>query len=1688
MKKIKLIILFLILAFTILPLFSNVKAKVSTKEELKNYLTEGISYQKVEVDNVDSLRTVLLSTVRYYIVITADITLESEIGEGINNFEINGSKIVELNGHKLYFSDNIHIKKAFYFYIDTDENEYISYYREKYDRTLFTVKYGADLKILDSSSKGTGEIQYDALISDYETCKGVINRNLFEIKSGANLEIYGGKYIAGRVKYTYNSITDQTKGGLYRYRYCNVYNCGAAFIVDGGSLKFADGIAIGHGNNEQYGINDDEFALRCQHGAIIYRRGSLLIENGSFYGYGRNCPALGILWPNPDKKSTLKELDIQIKGGYFESKCPEYSATYNLYVKEPHSVAIASMYIDINHYVQIDKIEEDVYGSYINVKETTINTKSECDGSDAGDSSRETINFKRNDNLKKDVLSAGFDWIYQYVDLNIDVLYEQEAYHPVYNYMMASDVVKEVKGAKYNTDDFRVSVRLVINKVDQNGDETYFREIYYKSDFSEFVDGKLTLKVKNYNEKWDVGKYSMTATIYEAFKSPIQSETTTMKTNSIKIEIKDAKEMFDVVHNAPEVGPSIAKGSTKVIDFSLDTKATLKGGMSYKRVLMVKGPNDNAYNEVAPINGDFKLNFDTTGNYYLMEIGQIVDSSGNVLVQKSNHLKFMAVPYKYNLTKEIILEGVEGSKFGGTVLMTNKGVNAPTKLANGEIVYLEATPNENSRFVRFEVKTVSGKDVSIIGMNSSFQFEMPDEDVVVKAYFTERLYTINYLGLDGGIYKQVKWDSKQNYIIEASDEVKMGCHFARYHNISDNEEKYYEDDIYVVHADITLVPEFDENVFEVKYQKYGGSQYYIDYVSYSEGLNYVLLSSRDEEIDALFNYANQFVAAWTSSEDGNYYKPHDIYPISNDVTFSAIAFPTSTISEISLRLNDGNYKLQFGDNNVRYEAYIASFGQIEYQVNFIYDNVHTEVILTDSDPIIIEANTTNVRYLKLELNDQYVFPDIDKITVLFDDFDDYCQNEYIFADKPLLEVVSVSEDNRTAIISVTLYPSCGPEKEDHDFAPIDGEGTHWCIDDNIVSYICLDCYLYHEEIIEKPEELKINELHTLVLVPEVEGDCANGVYGIYSHYECEACGAIYTKHGLGDNAVYEEKSIDDFKYLHQMIMQPGKYEFAGEMYDVHYEKCFNCGLIDEDTIGFHKNEENGYGPCDVCLSYIIPCEHIWEEVVENRVEPTCISDGIYTMKCSNCGDEIDYITPRLDHELVYVEEKPSTCHTHGVDAYYYCSSCGSMFDADINALINAVDPEGIRFVDLDKKYEAELEALGYNYDDLRITNVQFAIDENIQNSVHNVILNHQINNIPVKAELDPTNHEGPNEVRDALAVSMKVDGYTGDEYCTVCDTKLVTGEVIKAHQHQYNGVPTEYKTDANYHWHECNAYLGNDGSVCDEILDKDSHQFGEWVTNIGPNSISRAKECAVCGYVLLDEDYKPEPELINEINTYVVMCGENEAASEQGINATAIFALAKEKNSQIIITLGDVEIIFDRDAVASLSGDINFKFSLSEDNLDIENAKFVIEVSLNSVFTGKVKIRVNYDKANLGGKDAKIYFINGDNREEMPTTISDNFVEFETTHFSKFALIAEGGEEQGGDNPGENPGENPENPGENPENPENPGENPVNPNNNGNESKGLGVGAIIGIVLGSLVLVGGIVFLVLFLLKKKKKA
>ncbi len=87
-------------------------------------------------------------------------------------------------------------------------------------------------------------------------------------------------------------------------------------------------------------------------------------------------------------------------------------------------------------------------------------------------------------------------------------------------------------------------------------------------------------------------------------------------------------------------------------------------------------------------------------------------------------------------------------------------------------------------------------------------------------------------------------------------------------------------------------------------------------------------------------------------------------------------------------------------------------------------------------------------------------------------------------------------------------------------------------------------------------------------------------------------------------------------------------------------------------------------------------------------------------------------------------------------------------------------------------------------------------------------------------EIAATGH-GDTEVRNVKAATCTAEGYTGDTYCKVCNTVVSKGEKTAATGHKWG----EHKHDEDGHWQTC--------SVCGENGQKAAHE---------------GNPCTVCGF------------------------------------------------------------------------------------------------------------------------------------------------------------------------------------------------------------------------------------------------
>lgn len=276
-------------------------------------------------------------------------------------------------------------------------------------------------------------------------------------------------------------------------------------------------------------------------------------------------------------------------------------------------------------------------------------------------------------------------------------------------------------------------------------------------------------------------------------------------------------------------------------------------------------------------------------------------------------------------------------------------------------------------------------------------------------------------------------------------------------------------------------------------------------------------------------------------------------------------------------------------------------------------------------------------------------------------------------------------------------------------------------------------------------------------------------------YTCTRCGGTKTEEIQKTKHDYEEH-----------VETPATCTSRG----VSYYVCKNCGLTTSKkqtpaTGHIHTEVRNkkdatytddGYTGDTYCkdcgkkletgtmIPKLVEKEHDYGEWVLDQA-PTCKKYGVRHRICKNCGDREVDVLDKVDHSWELVSTTPATC-TIGEIQHYKCSVCGETKDVTLS------NPLGEHSWDNGKvKKEATCTEDGEKTYTCTVCNT-------------------------TKTEVIPATGHQHKEVRNAKKATCTEDGYTGDTYCTDCNTKLESGTVINKLGHTWdNGVITKEATE-----------------------------------------------------------------------------------------------------------------------------------------------------------------------------------------------------------------------------------------------------------------------------------------------------
>lgn len=240
-----------------------------------------------------------------------------------------------------------------------------------------------------------------------------------------------------------------------------------------------------------------------------------------------------------------------------------------------------------------------------------------------------------------------------------------------------------------------------------------------------------------------------------------------------------------------------------------------------------------------------------------------------------------------------------------------------------------------------------------------------------------------------------------------------------------------------------------------------------------------------------------------------------------------------------------------------------------------------------------------------------------------------------------------------------------------------------------------------------------------------------------SYYVCKNCGLTTSK-----------KQTPATGHIHTEVRNKKDATYTDDGYtgDTY---CKDCG----------KKLETG-----TMIPKLVEKEHDYGEWVLDQA-PTCKKYGVRHRICKNCGDREVDVLDKVDHSWELVSTTPATCII-GEIQHYKCSVCGETKDVTLS------NPLG-----------------EHSWDNGKVTK-EATCTEDGEKTYTCTVCN------TTKTEVIPATGHQHKEVRNAKKATCTEDGYTGDTYCTDCNTKLESGTVVNKLSHTWdNGVITKEATE-----------------------------------------------------------------------------------------------------------------------------------------------------------------------------------------------------------------------------------------------------------------------------------------------------
>ena len=254
--------------------------------------------------------------------------------------------------------------------------------------------------------------------------------------------------------------------------------------------------------------------------------------------------------------------------------------------------------------------------------------------------------------------------------------------------------------------------------------------------------------------------------------------------------------------------------------------------------------------------------------------------------------------------------------------------------------------------------------------------------------------------------------------------------------------------------------------------------------------------------------------------------------------------------------------------------------------------------------------------------------------------------------------------------------------------------------------------------------------------------------------------------------------------------------------------------------------------CDGCgQEYGELGNHKFTETVSKmylKSAATCQSPAVYYKSCLVCDEKssetFEYGEKDFSNHIgntYLVGQKEATCYAEGYNGDTYCSTCNHEIERGTSIAKNAHNPASVWTTD-ETDHWKECQTVGCG-------NI---IDKAHHSGGEATCVNKAICEV-CKIEygdVDATNHKN-TEIRGATDPTCCEAGYTGDKWCTDCNTKIESGSEISS-TGNHTDVDGKWESDGTNHWHTC--YFGT--------------KFDITAHNGGEATCKSPAECSECGH------------------------------------------------------------------------------------------------------------------------------------------------------------------------------------------------------------------------------------------------